>query len=79
MQVPHERAAAVEGAQGPGDALDVLGEGFGRPVLGGALHGLHPTMVAGGGPVRVRPGAVYRVRGLVPGYYGDRHECLGPR
>lgn len=78
-EVPQERMAVVEGADPPVDALDVLGDGFGGSVFRHRLHGLHPTMVGGPGGTGVRPGAVYEMRGVVPGYYGGRHECLGPR
>lgn len=79
LEVPHERMAVVEGTEPPVDALDVLGEGFGGSVFRHRLHGLHPTMVGDRGASGVRPGAVYEVRGVVPGYYGGAHECLGPR
>lgn len=82
VQVPHEWTAAVEVSDSPGEALDVLGEGFGDSVLRcgpGGVHVVHPTMVGGTGPGGVVPEAVYEVRGVVPGYYGGRHECLGPR
>ncbi|GGQ94693.1 hypothetical protein GCM10010216_66230 [Streptomyces flaveolus] len=76
MEVPHEWPAPVEGADPPVDALYVLGEGLGRSLF---HHGLHPTIFGRPGAADVRPGAVYEMRCVVPGYYGGPHECLGPR